>query len=193
MARHLVSQGQEVIMLAILDAKASQVPSFHNCLNRSQAVRYRFSSFREKSIFLAQCKFHIPRLAKNLLRGEKSKSKLVPSHVGGRRGLAYLEDVMEPELIALMDENDMASPYIKLMEANFAALESYTLQPYPGKLILFKAVEAGKGVCYGWEVLAEGGVEVHEIPGTHLKMVEEPNVQILARELRACIDRSLVS
>jgi thioesterase domain-containing protein len=43
-------------------------------------------------------------------------------------------------------------------------------------------------MCYGWEVLAEDGVEVHTIPGGHLNMVKESNVQVLAEKIKSSID-----
>jgi hypothetical protein len=39
----------------------------------------------------------------------------------------------------------------------------------------------------GWADLAQDGVAVNVIPGTHEKMLEEPNVHILANELKACL------
>jgi aspartate racemase len=40
-----------------------------------------------------------------------------------------------------------------------------------------------------WRELAQGGMEVHLIPGNHQNIVDEPNVQVLADTLRSCIDR----
>jgi hypothetical protein len=39
--------------------------------------------------------------------------------------------------------------------------------------------------------MALGGVEIHEVPGDHLSMFQEPHVQVLAEKLRACIDKAL--
>lgn len=41
----------------------------------------------------------------------------------------------------------------------------------------------------GWGGLAAGGVEVHEIAGDHLRITDEPNVQVLAEKLRGCLGR----
>ena len=35
--------------------------------------------------------------------------------------------------------------------------------------------------------LAEG-VEIHLIPGSHRSVIKEPNVQLLAEKLKACLD-----
>jgi aspartate racemase len=36
-----------------------------------------------------------------------------------------------------------------------------------------------------------GELEIHEVPGTHLGILEEPNVQVLAEKLRVCMDKAL--
>ncbi len=69
----------------------------------------------------------------------------------------------------------------------FAALR-YEAQPYLGRVTLFRAATPESFVDIldtdlGWGPLARGGVEIHEIPGTHRKMMREPNVRILAREV----------
>ena len=35
----------------------------------------------------------------------------------------------------------------------------------------------------GWEDLAGGGVEIHDVPGEHGNVLEEPHVQTVAEEL----------
>ncbi len=41
-----------------------------------------------------------------------------------------------------------------------------------------------------WHEIADGGIEVNPIPGSHSAMMEEPNVQVLAASLKRCIDRA---
>lgn len=40
-----------------------------------------------------------------------------------------------------------------------------------------------------WRELARGAFELHSVPGNHLQLMDEPNVQSLAALLRQCIDR----
>ena len=42
----------------------------------------------------------------------------------------------------------------------------------------------------GWEVLAEGGVDVHFIQANHVALLVKPHIQILAQELRICLDQN---
>ena len=38
-------------------------------------------------------------------------------------------------------------------------------------------------------LLLSKGIEVQDITGSHLDMLKEPNVRVLAEKLRACLDR----
>ncbi len=38
--------------------------------------------------------------------------------------------------------------------------------------------------------MAQQGVEIHEVTGTHLSMIGEPGVQILAEKLIFCIEQA---
>jgi len=83
--------------------------------------------------------------------------------------------------------------YSLILEANQKLASDYALQVYPDKVTLFRASD--QPVSYdqfsdlGWSAMAVGGVEIHEVPGDHMAMFQEPNVQVLAEKLKACIDR----
>lgn len=42
----------------------------------------------------------------------------------------------------------------------------------------------------GWLRIAAGGIEVRNIPGNHLGMLQEPHVQVLAKELSPCLEKA---
>jgi thioesterase domain-containing protein len=42
----------------------------------------------------------------------------------------------------------------------------------------------------GWHEVAQGGLEVHVVPGDHTTMEQEPHVQILASRFQKCFDRA---
>jgi thioesterase domain-containing protein len=44
---------------------------------------------------------------------------------------------------------------------------------------------------YGWGDLAVGGLDIYDIPGDHLLMLQEPNVQVLAEKIQDLIEQSL--
>ncbi|UJR80236.1 type I polyketide synthase [Sandaracinus amylolyticus] len=83
------------------------------------------------------------------------------------------------------------------------ALPRYVMRQYTGKVTLFRPAPQpqwvlGEGVLIDKDrhyILADNGwtpwvsqLEIHEVPGDHDSMVLEPNVRVLARRLRKCIE-----
>jgi aspartate racemase len=68
----------------------------------------------------------------------------------------------------------------------------YSPQPYTGEITLFRASEKSlRGVndsYAGWRELAGGKLEVIEIPGGHVSMLSEPQVAVLAEQLKARLE-----
>ncbi|MGH1397091.1 MAG: non-ribosomal peptide synthetase [Trichormus sp.] len=88
---------------------------------------------------------------------------------------------------------DDANPYnMVLIEAlKQATMVDYVPKPYNGKVTLFTTKEVLRWCqfkpCRGWSEIAQQGVEIHQVPGTHLAMLGEPGVQILAAKLSVCL------
>ena len=78
-------------------------------------------------------------------------------------------------------------------EAHKRALGRYSVQLYPGKITLMRAADVPETVgthrnsTLGWETFAGGGLEIHDVPGGHISMFEEPNVGPLAETLKALL------
>lgn len=71
---------------------------------------------------------------------------------------------------------------------NYGLIKEYIRQPYRGKVVLFRAkIRTVRGYFApsgGWEGVALGGVDVHEIPGDHVSIVTHPELaSILAEEI----------
>jgi len=70
------------------------------------------------------------------------------------------------------------------------ASKNYRPRPYDGRVLLFRRADRPTGeYCdaeYGWGGLASR-LEIHEVPGNHIDMFLEPNVDALADKLRACL------
>jgi thioesterase domain-containing protein len=86
-------------------------------------------------------------------------------------------------------------PAVKNVRRTLAAAENnYTLRAYPDRIMLFRASEKGlRGLedsSGGWHKYAGGGLELHEIDGDHGNILNEPNVRLLAAELRHCLERA---
>ena len=79
----------------------------------------------------------------------------------------------------------------KLEVTNVAAAKRHVPQVYPGTITLFRASKQPAGIVpdplLGWNGLATEGVEVYEVTGDHLSMLQEPRVQGLATQLGECL------
>ena len=77
-------------------------------------------------------------------------------------------------------------------QANDNALKNYVPQVYPGRVTLFKGIDAATKVDskLGWGGLAAEGIEIHNIPSSHLGMLKEPYVRVLGEKLKACLEQA---
>ncbi|MFN8459768.1 MAG: amino acid adenylation domain-containing protein [Anaerolineae bacterium] len=84
---------------------------------------------------------------------------------------------------------------------NIWAARRYTPQPYLGRIQLFMArdtIDLAPDSSFGWDKLATDGAEIHIIPGNHDAItgdnntkVNEAFMQVLAEQLRVCIDEAI--
>ncbi len=76
-------------------------------------------------------------------------------------------------------------------QACYQASKKYNMKPYDGKIHLFRAKDRGfmiiKDYDLGWSKFALGGVRVIDVPGTHTSILENPHVEFLAQQIKACI------
>jgi thioesterase domain-containing protein len=90
---------------------------------------------------------------------------------------------------ALMIDADLLQRLIKVMKVHQHALSTYQPQSYSGRIVFFRAQEAIENVTLGqaerfWLDFAAGGMEINNVPGNHLTMNYQPQVQVLATALR---------
>jgi amino acid adenylation domain-containing protein len=181
MARQLRADGQEVGLLALLDT----YPSGYAKLLRDQStLRARFDRA------LSRTRAHLANL-KGLSLTDKvfylgAKSKFAPRKMKSqlwRRVYSSFENLGRPLPRALQD----------IQELNSMAVREYVPQVYNSRITLFWAssdLRAAVDFVGGWRALAGGGIDVHEIPGTHLDIIKEPHVTELARKLSDCLERA---
>lgn len=78
----------------------------------------------------------------------------------------------------------------RLFHAHIELGNAYAVRHYPGKITLFRPLEAPVHVPMpddrGWGQLADA-VDVYFVPGQHHSMVQEPHVHVLAERLRECL------
>jgi amino acid adenylation domain-containing protein len=81
----------------------------------------------------------------------------------------------------------------EVRQACSQAARQYVAQPYLGQLTLFHAEErslSSENPYETWKTLALGGLEVHEVPGGHGSIIDEPAVRSVAKKLKACLERT---
>jgi amino acid adenylation domain-containing protein len=160
MAQQLVRAGEDVALLALLDTVHPSVS------RRGLSVRQRLRIGRRLGDILPRWLMRrVGRRAKEVRRARQ----LV------RDGTSVPHPLREP----------------LIFETLMSALSGYRAERYPNKIYLLQAIEGNSrrfGIGRGWFDVAEDGLEVQAVPGTHLGMMHEPHVGALATRLRAIID-----
>ena len=175
MARQLHDRGEKVALLGFLDTYGPE-PSVSKDLSVIQKSQLITRILQLKpAVFL-----------------EKAKSNLA-----GR--IEMLTDMMYKILVKSYRASDRPLPiYLEdftYEEQNEEAARQYNIAGvYPGRAILFKAVESailfGDDREMGWGEVVKGGIEIYDIPSDHLGMLKEPHVQLIGETLQAIVDRT---
>lgn len=168
-AQQLVRDGEEVALLAMLDAhnQAYYKNPFKDGRYTAR-VRYHLSNLLkldagETTTYL------MDRLDEARRKIERVAWRLVSDHSGDDR-LHNTDSIVHP------------------------AFSRYEPQPYPGKIVLFQSSEWPKGPYFdfelGWKDLV-GGIESYAIPGDHPSMFLEPHVNLVAEKLRSHLEETV--
>ena len=82
-----------------------------------------------------------------------------------------------------------------VFQANSQATLSYVPKIYPHRITLLRSGEKLKAnhqdPTLGWKDLTREQVEVIRVPGNHLTMLRKPYVEVLARQLKLCLEKEL--
>jgi thioesterase domain-containing protein/acyl carrier protein len=180
-ARQLYAAGKRVGILAILDTVA---PGQH---------RFNVVTFLRNLPHWAG-DFVLRRKPKEVIHDVVNKLKKLSKRClnGVLRPLGF-----EPLKENITENVDMPAElpekYRGVIAAHYQALLRYELKSYPGRITLFRTKAQPLLRAYpdnGWGHFAEEGVEVHTVEGNHLNFDEEPYVQVLAKKLRAALEKS---
>jgi thioesterase domain-containing protein/acyl carrier protein len=178
-ARQLHAQGQEIALLAVLDTPAS---GYHKPTS--------FSDDGKPSTLLDSTLFHLRKLLRLNIQDQLAylQERLVWHLMAGKLSIFYRIYLhylrRSPQDLRLLD----------IALANNQAAKSYVPQVYPGRLTLLRASQKAVGAeddpQMGWGKLTAGGMEIHEIPGSHTQIMEEPKVRLVAEKLTACLKQA---
>ncbi len=166
MAQQLHTQGQAVALLALFDTFGPVRPRIRRRIFCHLDKLFR-SEPQERWTYI---------LEKGKIIGGRIKKSGVFSINFWRNGAQY------------------PKPLLKNEGEGFILLNAkYKARMYPGRLTLFRAGEQQTGFnpdpFSGWKGMAARGLEVHDVPGNHLTMLQEPHVRVLAKKLSDCLNR----
>ena len=206
MAQQLQKSGEEVALLAVLDTLApipGNIPSVRNGLKfmLTTVARYVWPFFLDYFyLIIAIILNRINSLTSRIFNFNKimrySFWKWLQTNLFCHFILKE-ESLVNPrskESKRLLSELAIG-PMLRVFYANSQAVLNYVPQAYSKQIHIFRtkvpSIIVTEDPSMNWDQLAIGGTEIHHIPGNHLTMLKKPHIQVLAAQLKACIDKSL--
>jgi thioesterase domain-containing protein len=189
MAQQLQRQGHEVAVLAIIDSAISTPQERDDALARTMDLSDA-GVVRE-----------FTRIAKIPVPDDFAQRTL-------EEQLSYATEQAKAAHVIPADTSvDLVRIYTRIRIMTKYITHIYTGSDYTDKIDYFlsddlETLDDAEGVAEGntngfvetrrlrrWHELARGGLEIHHVPGNHSEMLEEPNVEVLAKALKQCIDK----
>jgi acyl-coenzyme A synthetase/AMP-(fatty) acid ligase/thioesterase domain-containing protein/acyl carrier protein len=166
MARMLVADGEDVALLALLDAAAETRP-----VSGSRALLNRLLQ---------------------LASSPRTELKPVSRAILG----PYVRPVSRTvRKILRRERRAVPRSFLLVAESNRRARAAYQTPPYEGRAVLIRAMWGWRRGCVeqdlGWGPLALGGLEILDVPGDHDRFMRPPLVRHVAGHLRRCISEAL--
>ena len=172
MARQLHASGERVGLLALFDAYAP-VAYQQNLIDKPR--------LRRMAGHLSLLKNSTPKEAL-LSLGEKAREAVQGKKADWQKAAAELAGALAPERLAALQS---------VILANEAAFFRYETPSYPVRATLFRAAEVSvfeeRDPALWWGDHFQGGLDIHDVPGAHLTLMNEPQVSALALALALCL------
>jgi len=183
MAQILVAQGEKVALLALLDTLKENAENAIRQVATSERFSAHWSNLLKRGPAYIWDKIQ-PKIEEQILKFDTSRQRIC-CKVYQRSGRPLPQELQE----------------FTYRELNTEASNQYIPKVYPGRLTLIRAHEKATDVGVsafidpelGWGGLATEGIEIHEVLGDHLRMLQEPYVEKLAETLGACIYKALAT
>lgn len=118
-----------------------------------------------------------------------AKEDLMVDFSIGKLRRRILDKAQRPNkaISGFMDTRDFSERHVGYMNALYNALRRYVPKPYSGRVLLYQArtepLHHLFEVDRAWRRIATE-VQVVRVPGTHISLVEKPNVQVIAADLK---------
>nr|WP_306437733.1 non-ribosomal peptide synthetase [Corallococcus sp. AB049A] len=176
MARRLREAGEAVDLLALIDAHVPGLtPPSEQAPRFSSEARIRIAFAQTTATAFGQ---ELSVTAEALADGDDE---------------AMLDHLLQEGLRArILDAHSGATQLralFRVFQANLFAQEKYVPPPYDGTALLLSASEPATGLPRhrGWEPLVRGGLEVHDVPGSHHELLQDPHLGAVVERLRAIL------
>src|SRR5258708_21207755 len=172
MATVLVDRGEEVGLLALMDARAQ--PKFQQRLSSAEWRQFR-------TVYLAD---RIRKYGRNLSQGRIDHIwSDVRQYVEKIRPIAWKITQRVCQKLGCSMPSFVHSRSLMFS----AMLRSYAPKEFTGRLVLFRPEERTPAEdvdpYYGWHKYAKNGVDLHFVPGSHGTMMQMPTARVLADKL----------
>ncbi len=183
MACQLQAEGGEVALLALFDSAPSNAGY--------ETVRWwrpEFLGLFGRNLFYWLCDFGIVKpedRRRFIARKFRSFGRRIAQWARGANGAEAVD------LEAVIDPAHFPEHELKLWQIHLRALADHAQRPYPGHVTVFRTrghplfSSFARDLC--WGRLAQGGVSVNLIPGSHENIFMEPNTKFLADSLTAAL------
>ncbi|MEH2175037.1 non-ribosomal peptide synthetase [Nostoc sp.] len=210
MAQQLQKSGEEVALLAVLDTLApipGNIPSLGSGFKfmLTTVARYIWPFFLDYFyLIIAIANKRINSLTSRLANFTQivqnsfweSLTRSLQTNLFSHLTLkedATVNVIPEESKLRLLSELAIR-PMLRVYYANSQAVLNYVPQAYSKRIHLFRTKVqssiAKEDPSLGWDRLTVGGTEIHHIPGNHLTMLRKPHIEVLAAQLRACIEKA---
>jgi amino acid adenylation domain-containing protein/non-ribosomal peptide synthase protein (TIGR01720 family) len=177
MAQQLQNQGQEVALLAIV--------------SQQKTLTNKYSDDDDDAKMFAQL-FH--DLAGSFGKESSISDEYLRQFQPDEQKKYVFEQMKTIAILPVDLEFWQFCNYMLVIKSNIKAMLSYAPQVCQKdmRMILFRTSDIySDGLdepTLGWNQLSSEKVEIHDIPGEHLTLLNEPHVQILAEHLKQCLN-----
>jgi amino acid adenylation domain-containing protein len=174
MAKQLKEQGKTVSTIALLD---SYVDSSYYCASlwQKKLLRYYDITYRRLDYLLEM----LTSWNAFKMRAKAKKDYILKMHFGQK-------DILSEQEALTLEEFTIANGMVNKI------VDRYHLKPQNFEVDLFRAKDDLEykldAEHMGWKKAALKGVNIHNVPGNHLSIVDPPNDKVLARMIQDILD-----
>ncbi len=191
MARQLDLEGQQVGFAGLLDHPA---PNQANEYDKTRIMRY----MKNINLWSARFYYHFFKVRSNKKTDILKNYRVGVNAIVMRKIYTIRNKPLPDRLVYQPFVMNLPGPERNVSMRFFDGLRKYRPGVYNGKITLFVAEETDKESYWlskyhyydpkmGWGKLVKDGVDVITIPGYHVSILLEPNLQILAKKINECL------